>query len=359
MYKEKRNILLTGLLFLQIALVKLASGHSDFVETYYSRGIYPYISRSLRLGMGWLKVSIGDLIYLFLIVLLVRLFYRMIQRKEGWRSLIFRLGASVSVFYFLFYFLWGLNYSRKPVSEDLGLVTGKFDIEKVEQLTARILKRTAFLQSQLSAGDSLPVVIPHSKEEILRLTPSGYAKLSEHFDQYAYSNPSIKKSLFSLPLTYMGFAGYLNPITGEAQVDGLIPKVSLPLTCSHEVAHQLGIAYENEANFVGFLAASVHEDPFFNYAAMLFALRYSLIDIRRYDKELFEAYAEKIPEGVRANLREIDEFWQSYENPFEPVFKSFYDHYLKYNQQKDGLETYNQIVELLISFDQTYDLDIY
>ena len=56
-------------------------------------------------------------------------------------------------------------------------------------------------------------------------------------------------------------------------------------------------------------------------------------------------------------MRESDEFWRKYENPVEPLFKSFYDQYLKYNQQKDGLESYNQIMGLVISYDQTYTLD--
>ena len=359
MYKEKRNILLTGFLFLQIALVKLASLHPDAVEKYYSRGIYPHISKTLRTGVGWLRVSLGDLIYLVLILLLIWFVVRLVRKKDGRRSLIFGLGASVSVFYFVFYSFWGLNYSRKPVSEDLGLVVEKFDIDKVKALTYRILSRTAELHSRLAAGDSLPVEIPYTKEEILRMTPAGYDRLAESFEQYTYEAPSIKNSLFSLPLTYMGFAGYLNPITGEAQVDALLPKTSLFLTCSHEVAHQLGVAYENEANFVGFLAASVHEDPFFNYSAMLFALRYALSDVRRYDEELFKDFVSEIPEGVKANLREIDEFWRRYENPFEPLFKWLSDGYLKYNHHEDGLEPYNQIMGLLISFDETYEYDIY
>jgi hypothetical protein len=359
MYKEKRNILLTGFLFLQIALVKLASMNPDVVEAYYSQGVYPRIAEALRWGTGWLKVSIGDLFYLALILLLIRFAVRFFRRGANRRSLVFGLGASVSIFYFLFYAFWGLNYSRQPVSEDLGLNVEKFDIEKVEQLTDRILNRITYLHASLASSDSSPVVIPYTKEEIIQLAPMGYEQLSGHFSQYAYNTPSIKNSLFSLPLTYMGFAGYLNPITGEAHVDGLLPKISLPLTCSHEVAHQLGIAYENEANFVGFLAASVHRDPFFNYAAMLFALRYALSDVRRYDKELFDDYVSKIPDGVKANLREIDEFWRRYQNPFEPFFKAFYDGYLKYNQQKDGLETYNQIMGLMISFDQSHDIDIY
>ena len=359
MYKEKRNILLTLFLFLQIGLVHWASKHSQFVETYYSLGIYPHISRFMRRLFGWLQVSVGDLVYLILILLLLRLIYQIIKKPGAWRPILFRLGAAISIFYFAFYSLWGLNYSRISVAENLGLVDEAYDIEKVENLTGRILERTRTLHKFLSTHDTLPVSSPYTKRQILALTRLGYSSLSQDLPQYAYHNPSIKNSIFSLPLTYMGFAGYLNPLTGEAQVDALIPEVSYALTASHEVAHQLGVAYENEANCVGFLAAALHEDPYFNYAAMLFALRYALSDIRRYDQELFENYLEKVPEGVLENLRESDRFWQSYQNPLEPLFKGFYDNYLKYNQQEDGLETYNQITGLLISADQVHAFDIY
>jgi hypothetical protein len=302
---------------------------------------------------------VGDLVYLVLILLLIRLIYRIIKKPKTWRSQLFSLGAGISLLYFAFYFFWGLNYSRVSVAENLGLTNEAYDIEKIESLTERILQRTRKLHEFLSAHDTLPVTAPYPKGQILSMTKGGYERLSEYLPQYAYHNPSIKNSIFSLPLTYMGFAGYLNPLTGEAQVDALIPEVSYALTASHEVAHQLGVAYENEANFIGFLAAAMHEDPYFNYAAMLFALRYALSDIRRYDKELFENYLEKVPEGVLENLRESDRFWQSYQNPLEPMFKGFYDNYLKYNQQEDGLETYNQIIGLLISSDQVHAFDIY
>jgi hypothetical protein len=359
MYKEKRNILLTLFLFLQIGFVQWASRHPEIIEKYYSQGIYPFIARGSRLVFGWLKVSIGDLFYMLLIILLIRWIYQFIKSPRAWKKMLFRLGAGISVLYFAFYALWGLNYSRVPVAQNLGLDIEQYDIEKVKNLTERIIKRTSALHQNLSDHDTLPVVSPYTKEQILLLTPAGYNSLSDFLPQYHYEKPSIKNSVFSLPLTYMGFAGYLNPFTGEAHVDALIPEVSYTLTASHEVAHQLGIGYENEANFIGFMAAAFHEDPYFNYAAMLFALRYALIDIRRYDKELFESYLEEIPEGVLENMRESDRFWQSYQNPFEPLFKAFYDGYLKYNQQEDGLKTYNQIMGLLISADKVYAFDIY
>lgn len=359
MYKEKRNILLTIFLFFQIGIVAILSNYPSIIDTYYVNGVYPLISTALRFMLGWIPFSVGDILYAVLIFLILRFLSKLLTKKiKSKRAMTLRFFAGVSVFYFCFYMFWGLNYSRSPLTKTLDLEQGSFDIQQLESISKKILLKTKLLQSRLSKHDTLAVKIPYSKNKIIELTKKGYDELGNQFPDFVYQRPSIKKSLFSLPLTYMGFSGYLNPLTGEAQVDHLIPKINLPFTCSHEVAHQLGFASESEANFIGFLAAAHHKDPYFQYAAYLLVLRYALYDIRRYDQDLFTSYVETIPKGVLKNMRESDEFWKQYENPLEPLFKSFYDQYLKYNQQKDGLESYNQIMGLIISYDQNYRLDL-
>jgi len=358
MYKEKRNILLSVFLFLQIGIVALLSNYPAFIDKYYVNGLYPLISSILRFLLGWIPFSVGDILYAVLIILILRFIFKMIVPKTKKRkTLVFQFLAGVSVFYFCFYLFWGLNYSRSPLSNTLSLEKQSFEIEELESITEKILFKTSSLQKSLSGHDTLAVEINYSKTKILGLTINGYENLGQEFPMLRYDRPSIKKSLFSLPLTYMGFSGYFNPLSGEAQVDHLIPKINLPFTCSHEVAHQLGIASESEANFIGFLAGASHEDPYFQYAAYLLVLRYALLDIRRYDKDLFKSYLDRVPKGVLKNMRESDVFWKLYENPFEPLFKFFYDNYLKYNHQQDGLESYNQIMGLVISFDKSYPLN--
>ena len=358
MYKEKRNIILSIFLFIQIGLVSFFSYHPLFIDRFYVNGLYPVIAIILRFLFGWLPFSIGDLLYAILIILVIRFIYLLIRNKDKSRiKLIFQFFAGVSVFYFCFYLFWGLNYSRSPIRSSMQLKSEGFDIVKLEELSKKISYRTKQLHGQLANHDTLPVIVPYSKNKILKLTKTGFDRLGSKFEQFSYKTSSLKKSLFSLPLTYMGFSGYFNPLTGEAQVDHLIPKISLLFTSSHEVAHQLGIASESEANFVGFLAAAHHDDPYFQYAAHLLALRYALLDIGRYDKDLFKKYIDELPRGIVKNIREQDDFWKDYQNPFEPLFKLFYDNYLKYNQQEDGLESYNQIMDLLISYEDKYTLN--
>ena len=363
MTKSKRNKILTILLFVQIGIVHFLSSYPKFIENYYTNGIYISISRFFRILFGWIPFSIGDLFYLVLIILIIRYLVLFIKNKNRRIALTFQLFAGFSIFYFCFYFFWGLNYSKMPITSTLELYNkndstqaNNYEIDRLKSLSDKLIIKIISIQSKLVTNDTLPVVISHSKKEILHLTQKGYQNISKQFNQFTYQPSSIKKSLFSLPLTYMGFAGYLNPLTGEAQVDYLIPKISLPATCSHEVAHQLGIASESEANFIGYLAANNHDDLYFQYSANLMAIRYALYDIYRFDPELYHEYKNKLPKGVLKNIQETQDFWIKYENPFEPVFKYFYDNYLKYNQQKDGLKSYNQMVGLLIAYDEKYGL---
>jgi len=364
MNKNKRNKILTIFLFIQIGLVFLFSKIPNFIENNYTNGIYIYVSKFLRSLFGWIPFSIGDVIYFIIILFIIRLLIKLITSKNSNRlNLIFQLVAGFSIFYFFFYFFWGLNYSRLSVTNSLEIeknkldsITGKYDIEKLKTLTDKLLYKVITVQSKLVENDTIAVSVPYSKKEILDLTKIGYQNLSEQFVQFKYEPSSIKKSLFSLPLTYMGFSGYFNPLTGEAQVDYLIPKISLLFTSSHEVAHQIGIASESEANFIGYLAANSHDDLYFQYAANLTALQYAFYDIYRYDPKIYETYKQQIPLGVLKNIKETQDFWLKYKNPAEPIFKYFYDNYLKYNQQEDGLQSYNQMVGLLIPYNDKYYL---
>jgi len=357
----KRNKILSILLFLQIGFVYFLSNFPNFIENNYSNGIYKLISKLLRKLFGSIPFSIGDIIYFVILLLLVSILIKLIKNNNR-KKLLLQLLAGFSIFYFFFYSFWGLNYSRLPITKSLAiekvktLPSGKFDVEPLKKLTDYLIYKTAKIQLQLSGNDTLPVIVPYTKNKILKLTNIGYQNLSKQFKQFQYQPTSLKKSLFSVPLTYMGFAGYFNPLTGEAQVDYLIPKVTLPMTCSHEVAHQLGIASESEANFIGYLAANFHDDLYFQYAANLMALRYALSDIYRYDPKLYQDYIEKLPKGILKNIQELREFWLKYQNPSEPIFKVFYDNYLKANLQEDGLESYNRMVDLLIAYDKKYVL---
>ncbi|WP_282135460.1 DUF3810 domain-containing protein [Seonamhaeicola maritimus] len=349
MLKNKKLILALSLIP-QYLLVMFLSKQPEFVESFYSNGLYIYISKIFRYVLGWLPFSFGDLIYAFGIIYLLRwLIKNRMRLLKDTRKWFIDAFSAVAVLYFAFHLLWGLNYYRVPLHKSLNL-KHDYSTEQLIEVTKKLIDTSNKLHSKLSVNDSIKVDLPFSKKDIFKLTTNGYDNLKTVFPHLEYQPKSIKKSLFSYPLTYMGFSGYLNPLTNEAQVDGLIPTIKFPTTSAHEIAHQLGYAAENEANFIGCLASIHNDDVYFKYCGYTFALKYCLNEIYKRDEALFEEIVETVNKGILENYKEVREFWEAHKNPIEPFFKLFYGGYLKANHQTKGMKSYSYVVALLVNY---------
>lgn len=334
----------------QIILINILAKFPDVVETYYSNGIYQWTSALSRYVFGWLPFSFGDLFYATAIILIIR--WLVVNRKRiitDYKNWILDVFATLSIVYFAFHVLWAFNYYRLPLHENLNL-KADYSTEELLKVTKNLIDQSNTLHLKIAKNDTVKVVLPYSKKDILTMAPLGYEQLQKQYPHLEYHPKSIKMSLFSLPLTYMGFSGYLNPITNEAHVDELIPVYKFPTTVSHEIAHQLGYAAENEANFIGSLAAMSHEDIYFKYCGRTFALRHCLFEVFRRNPEQYEALLPTINVGILKNYQEVQDFWNGYQNITEPVFKETYNSFLKANNQQGGMESYSYVVALYVNY---------
>lgn len=304
----------------------------------------------MRYAFGWVPFSVGDILYTLATVYTLRWLFvnrkRIIKDTKAW---ILDVLSAVSIGYFTFHLLWAFNYYRLPLHKALN-IERDYTTEALVATTERLISTVNTVHIAITNNDTIKVDMPYSKTELLQKVPKGYDKLSKKFPHLAYQPKSVKRSIYSLPLTYMGFSGYLNPFTNEAQIDGLIPTFKYPTTASHEVAHQLGYAAENEANFIGSMAAMHHDDIYFKYSGYAFALRHCLHEIYRRDPKQYETLVAKVNKGILKNYQEVRDFWDSYQNPTEPLFKSTYDTFLKANNQIDGMESYSYVVALLVNY---------
>ena len=341
--------------FLTIIGIKILSYIPHFNEWVYARHIYPVIAVVNRWFASFFPFSIGDLLYFWGFAYL---FYQILQlgiQIKHPKHQLLKISTFLLKTIWIFYLSWGLNYFREPLAKNLHLSTGKYTATQLLKITDSLIARTNRLQKQLSGNDSVAVEIPYSIDNILRKTPEGYRQI-ENYIQTKYSVPCIKSSLFSKQISYMSVSGYLNPFTGEAQVNKFYPKVFLPDIASHEVAHQLGYAPENEANFLGYLAAIHHPDLYFNYSGNIDALYYFLVELRHYDPKIYKTYLKKLHKGVLKNFIEAQIFHKKYRFPID--FSSTYDSYLKLNNQKSGIHSYNEMVQLVIAYELQKENDI-
>ena len=351
MKTKKLHLILAIFLPIQILLVQLASKNPEFIERYYSNGIYPHISKTLRFLLGWIPFSFGDVLLASLLFLFIRFLILLIKNRfRNFIQKIVALIASLSIVYFCFYLFWGLNYYRASLAKNLSISKYNYSTEELIFVTKNIINKTNEIHLQITKSDSLIVEIPYNQQEIYDKVLDGYTNLTKDFPQLKYQQKSVKSSLMSLLQTYNGTAGYMNPLTGEAQVNDRIPLTGYPTTTCHEMAHQIGWAAENEANFVGFLASIYNDDIYFQYSGYRMASVYLINELNKRDKTAFKDLYSSLNKGILKDFKQSSTFWKSYENPFEPIIKRGYNSYLKANNEDKGIASYNYVVNLIIGY---------
>ena len=346
----KRKYILPLFLLFQIIFLKIIAFFPEVVERIYSDGLYVLISKISRIILGKIPFSIGDVLYVLVIVyLLIQIWKTRKSWRLKWKNNLLKITNVLSVVYFLFHFLWALNYYRQPLFEKIN-IQREYTDEDLIAFTEKLIIKTNTIQLKITHNPDLKISNNASQEQIFETTQKGYDNLTKQYSFFNYEIPSSKKSLFSLPLTYMGFSGYLNPFTNEAQVNYKIPKYDFPFVICHEMAHQIGYGSESECNFIGFLACTKNKDLYFQYSAYTAALHYCLINIGMKSVEKYNLLKAKINPGILENYKESREFWKQYDTFIDIGFHAFYDQFLKMNQQKDGMESYSKFVNLLVNY---------
>lgn len=357
MDNKKTYKILTILLVMQWAFLRIITQYPTVIEKYYAQGLYVYISGFLNFLFGWIPFSMGDVLYTFLAIMIVKNIYTVLKnRKLHLKNTLFKIFGIISIVFFVFHLNWGLNYFRQPVNKSLNFENKKYSLNDLTDFSEKLIVKINQVQLSITKNDTIIVENKLNKTDINEVSYAVYDQFQKKYSQFSHENLKVKTSLFSVPLTYMGFAGYLNPFTNEAQVNYLIPKNSYPVIVCHELAHQVGVASESEANFIGYLATTNSNDVFFNYSGYLMALRFCMFEIYKKDPVKFEALKIGINKGILKDIKQSEAFWESYQNWTEKYFKTFYNTFLKANKQKDGINSYNKVVSLLVNYYKTQEL---
>jgi hypothetical protein len=276
---------------------------SGLVERWYAGGIYIGISVILRTITGWIPFSLGDIGYfVFFTWLIIRLIRAIRRQRTSWQGLgillLYKLLHLFLVVYIIFKLAWGFNYDRLGIAYQLGIDKRPYTKAEITQLTNQLIDKVNECRRQL-ADTVLPAP---ALDSIYRDAQAGYQAASRQFSFLKYNQRSVKASLYTGISSYIGFSGYYNPFSGEAQLRTDVPRVLVPFIACHEIAHQLGYASESEANFVGYLAASASSDPYFRYSVYLDMFIYAQSEeINIYSREQpFHAFESVIKQNRAA-----------------------------------------------------------
>ncbi|MCW3118352.1 MAG: hypothetical protein JWM28_2434 [Chitinophagaceae bacterium] len=350
-----------ALLIALAIIIKVISSYPALIERDYTYGVYPIISSTQRFLFGWLPISLGDLFYSFIILWLIvkagQLVKAIFKRRITRSSLLKGLQQFIFICLFIyvaFNLLWGLNYNRVGIASQLGLEMKKYNLRELDTLTAVLQKR---LNEYVVLADPQQRDSFYKKRNLFRESFEAYHEVAKQYSFLSYYPQSIKPSIFSYVGNVLGFSGYYNPFSGEAQVNTTVPVFTQPFIACHEIGHQLGYGKENEANFAGFLACRAHPLPAFRYSVYFDMYNYTINELYRRDSVAAKAFVSTLSPLVKKDFKELRAFYDKYENPMEPVITWLYGNYLKANRQPAGRQTYNQVVAFLIAYQKKFGKD--
>ena len=327
------------------------SGDAEKVERHYSGGIYPVISGWLRSFFAVFPVSVGDLIYGILILLMVVMAVRtgvgLITGRFNRRVFFARvrwLLPLLLLVYLLFTLFWGINYRRSGLASQLGLDTSLISHREIYEVDCLLLDRVNRLRSEV---DTMAF---RSRQELFQKAYAAYDSVSLRYPFLKADAPLLRSSLWSPLGDYLGFMGYYNPFTGEAQVNTGIPDFLLPYTACHELAHQLGYAKENEANMAGYLAAASSTDPRFLYSVYLDLFLYVNRDLHQMDSTEARRMSALLSDQVKGDLRRWRVYSGKQDNRISAWVGRAYENYLRSHGQPRGLKTYSEVSRFVIAY---------
>lgn len=191
-------------------------------------------------------------------------------------------------------------------------------------------------------------------------------ELGEDYPQLDGWYPRPKAMFFSDFMCQQYMQGYYFPFSMEANYNDVMHILNIPSTMCHELAHLRGYIYEDEANFISYLACVQSEDAFIEYAGCLSVLNYLYNDLYKAwqtNPAEYETAAERVkPVAVSEQVWEdnifvSDEEWERINSKalldtelVDQASDVFVDTTLKVNGVADGKVSYSRVVSLLLQY---------
>lgn len=304
---------------------------------------------------AWYPWSVAEMVYFLggtaLLIYVVWALVRM--KKQGrWKEGLCRLGMMLLAVGLLFYglacFLWGLYYSTADTPEALGLQPEPVRAEALYQTADYFLKIANTYARQTDRDENKAFVA--ERDDLFAASPHLYDNLAVVYP--ALDGPALraKPMLFSKFMSWINFTGFFFPFTGEASLNVDAPICLLPSTIAHELAHQRGVAREDEANFVAVLACMESGNADFCYSGSLMALIHLGNALYKADPARYEELRQGYSEEVLADLRQNNLYWQQYETKAAEVSEAVYEGVLASYGEERGMQSYGACVDLLVAY---------
>lgn len=357
--KAREYIPLFSFIVIIISVVSLALYIAVLNSVKFADFFNCYLSMPIRLALSMLSsfvpFSIAESLLFAAPIWVALLFIKGIKNaKAGTKDTIGFLMKLLSIFLIIFIsFVWTYSsgFHNSTIDKKLGLEKEKLSKEDLYDASIIIVENLNKLSSEIIYDNTGASVMPYNYYELSDKICKAYDKYDDEYGAIINFRSIIKPILLSEPLTYTHISGIYTFFTGESNVNVNYPDFIVATSSAHEMAHQRGVARENEANFTSFVVLSSSCDNFLRYSAYLDVYSDVVNALYSADSKLYYEVYALLDDKVKEDLKSYSEFFDKYRDSVaSDISNSINNSYLEANGQKDGIKSYGMIVDLTCAF---------
>ena len=341
-------------------IYQMAFKFPQIVEVVYSRGIYPFFTKTIGRLSAALPFSLAEvLLYLFLISILFFIGYIFSAFFKPRGEKLIHIGKRLLSFisllcslYTMFILFWGINYARMPLADSMGLSTeAGYTVSDLQALCQDLIEECNTLRDQVEEDEQGVYRLSHTKQAVMESMYNLYNTYAPAWMNLA--GQSVVKGVATPNLlSYTETSGIYSPFTFEANINMQMPDLYFAATAAHEYAHLQGFAREDEANFISWYLLSQSEEADLAYSGNLNALHYALNALYKADSKAYAQVAADIGEGVKRDFAAHSQYWETFDTKLSEVSDKIYESYLDSNGVSDGLQSYGRMLDLMLALRQ-------
>jgi len=317
------------------------------------------VSAAVRMATAtitaWIPMSLAETIILSLPVTMTVLFVICMRKSaRGSRYLIRCLAGLLSVaalLYTAFVASFAAGYRVPTLDTKLGLEWKDVSAEELYETAKIVTAHLNELADQVYFVEETGSLRPYSHGETVEKCLDAYALLAEEYDFIPVFRAPVKQITLSSLMTYTHISGMYTFFTGEANLNTNYPDFVNVYTTAHEMAHQRGIARENEANFIAYLVCISSEDAYMQYSGYLNMYEYLASPLYSVSPDLYTEIVQGLDRRVRYDLQCYSAFFDKYRDSVaSDVSDAVNNTYLMLQGQEQGSKSYGLVVDLAVAY---------